>query len=168
MYTLTGSDSIPKELNNLYFTPNFNHKPENNYNYPGSNLSRYRSAPSSIFDILLDEVKIDSDSSDLKYGVDLKREVVDLDGSEFFNVPDMGYVIPVQDSGVTNVDKSFRGSEELNQVKKNSNLIRQSSSPAGYLSNLVSDIGKKIYIFVCVYICMYYLFMLFMQFNYIS
>ncbi|XP_074325204.1 transcription factor bHLH129-like [Apium graveolens] len=137
MYTLTGSDAIPKELNNLYFSSNFNHKPENNSNFSGSNLSRYRSAPSSIFDILLDEVKIDLNSSELKYGVDLKQEVVDLDGSAFFNVPDMGYVIPGEDSGVCNVDKSFRGSEE---VKKNSNLTRQSSSPAGYLSNLVAEI----------------------------
>ncbi|KAK1401244.1 Basic helix-loop-helix transcription factor [Heracleum sosnowskyi] len=129
MYTLTGSDSISKELNNLYFSSNFNHKPDNTNNtFPTSNLSRYRSAPTSIFDILLDEVKIDSD---------LKQEVMDLDGSDFFNVPDMGYVGSGQDSGVTNVDKSFRGFEE---VKKNSNLIRQSSSPAGYLSNLVAEI----------------------------
>lgn len=115
MYTLTGSDLIPKELNNLYFSSNFNHKPENTNTYPPSNLSRFRSAPSSIFDILLDEVKIDSN---------LKQEVVDLDGSDFFNVPDMGYVIPGQD------DKSLRG---LNLVDKNSNFITQTTSPAGYL-----------------------------------
>ncbi|KAL1802592.1 hypothetical protein ACET3Z_031239 [Daucus carota] len=136
MYTLTGSDSIPKELNNMFFSSNFNHKPENTSSYQGSSLSRYRSAPSSIFDILLDEVKID----DLKYGGDLKQEVVDLDGSDFFNVPDMGYVISGQDSGVSSGDKAFSGLEELNQVKKNSGLIKQSSSPAGYLSNLVAEI----------------------------
>lgn len=155
MYTLTGSDSIPKELNNLYFSSNFNHKPDNTSNFPGSNLSRYRSAPSSIFDILLDEVKIDSNSSD---GVDLKQEVEDLDASDFFNVPDMGYVIPGQDSGVCNADKLFRGLEEVNFVKKNSNLIRQSSSPAGYLSNLVAEIGKKIFIFFIflLFICVVY------------
>lgn len=131
MYTLTGSDSIPKQLNNLHFSSNFNYKPEITNVFSASNLSRYRSAPSSIFDVLLDEVKIDSDLSS-----DLKPQVADLDGSDFFNVPDMGYVIP----GLPNADKSFRGLEEMNLVKKNSNLIRQSSSPAGYLSNLVAQI----------------------------
>lgn len=157
MYTLTGSDSIPKQLNNLHFSSNFNYKPEITNVFSASNLSRYRSAPSSIFDVLLDEVKIDSDLSS-----DLKPQVADLDGSDFFNVPDMGYVIP----GLPNADKSFRGLEEMNLVKKNSNLIRQSSSPAGYLSNLVAQIGNYFYLFICSVVFIL-LSMLFVNFNFI-
>lgn len=110
----------------------------------------------------------ESDAIDLKFPKALKQEMTeavnDYSSVSAIAPSEMVYATPAPAADYNSVlgdvpyaENSFRGlnssvgMESLNQVKSSgncSNLIRQSSSPAGFLSNLADEIGNFCYFFL--------------------
>lgn len=149
MYPLPAADQFAKNKE-IVHSETYNYM--NNHNFlqqQSSNLTRYQSVPSSFLESLVND-SVDADdyrSSNLETGMN------------FFDSGDCKYAKGlktdlVNDSVTSGVENLFRGSssnvggENMNQVKKETSngnrlsLVRQSSSPAGFLSSLADeDIG---------------------------
>lgn len=121
----------------------------NNHNslqQQSSNLSRYQSVPSSLLESLVNDSVVTHDYQ----SSNLETEMNFFDSGNFKYTKGLK-TDSVKNSVSSGVEDFFRGfssnvgGESMNQVKKEtsngnrSSLVRQSSSPAGFLSSLAAD-----------------------------
>ncbi|KAK1373776.1 Transcription factor bHLH80 [Heracleum sosnowskyi] len=169
MYNVEGSRIIAREMDGLLAASNFmypipaaDHFSKNKetvhsetYNYmnnhnssqqQSSNLSRYQPVPSSFLESLVN----DSVVADEYHSSNLETEMNSFYSGNFKYTKGLK-TDSVKNSVSRGVEDLFRGfgsnagGENMNQVKKEisnanrSSLVRQSSSPAGFMSSLTDD-----------------------------
>lgn len=169
MYNVEGSRIIAREMDGLLAASNFTYPVpaadhfantketvhSETYNYmnnhsssqqQSSNLSRYQSVPSSFLESLVNDSVVADDFHSSNLETEMK--IFDSDNFKYTKGVKTDSVKNSVSSGVEDLFRGFSsnvGGENLNQVKKeisNANglsLVRQSSSPAGFLSSLTDD-----------------------------